>query len=75
MGLSYNVYLSSSRIYMCKSCKAHLSNHEDIISRVSSAPPPRRNCLFLRLPASTLSAPPSVLHARVWDPTCVTENS
>jgi len=33
MGLSYNVYLSSSRIYMCKSCKTHLSNHEDIISR------------------------------------------
>jgi hypothetical protein len=35
MGLSYNVYLSSPRIYMCKGCKTHLSNHEDIISRVS----------------------------------------
>ena len=44
MGLSYNVYLSSSRIYMCKSCKTHLSNHEDIISRVSSAP---QACEFL----------------------------
>ncbi|KAA8912773.1 yippee zinc-binding/DNA-binding /Mis18, centromere assembly-domain-containing protein [Sphaerosporella brunnea] len=33
MGLSYNVYLTSSRIYMCKNCKTHLSNHEDIISR------------------------------------------
>lgn len=34
MGLAYNVYLNSSRIYGCKSCKTHLSNHEDIISRV-----------------------------------------
>jgi hypothetical protein len=33
MGLSYNVYLSSSRIYGCKSCKTHLANHEDIVSR------------------------------------------
>lgn len=33
MGLSYNVYLSSTRIYGCRSCKTHLSNHEDIISR------------------------------------------
>lgn len=34
MGLSYNVYLNSHKIYGCKNCKAHLSNHEDIISRV-----------------------------------------
>jgi len=33
MGLSYNVYLTSSKIYGCKNCKAHLSNNEDIISR------------------------------------------
>ncbi|QPH16889.1 hypothetical protein C2857_001624 [Epichloe festucae Fl1] len=33
MGLSYNTYLDSSKIYGCKSCKAHLANHEDIISR------------------------------------------
>ncbi|KAH8758574.1 putative proteim yippee-like 3 [Hyaloscypha bicolor E] len=33
MGLSYNVYLNSHKIYGCKNCKAHLSNHEDIISR------------------------------------------
>ncbi|KAL0634164.1 hypothetical protein Q9L58_006902 [Maublancomyces gigas] len=33
MGLAYNVYLNSSRIYGCKGCKTHLSNHEDIISR------------------------------------------
>ena len=39
MGLSYNVYLSSSRIFMCRSCKTHLSNHDDILSKVA---PPRR---------------------------------
>ncbi|KAI5793509.1 Yippee/Mis18 [Pyronema domesticum] len=33
MGLRYNVYLDSNRIYTCKKCKTHLSNHEDIISR------------------------------------------
>jgi len=33
MGLAYNVYLNSPKIYGCKNCKAHLSNHEDIISR------------------------------------------
>lgn len=36
MGLSYNTYLNSNKIYGCKSCKAHLANHDDIISRVSS---------------------------------------
>jgi len=34
MGLAYNTYLNSSKIYGCKTCKAHLANHEDIISRV-----------------------------------------
>jgi hypothetical protein len=33
MGLAYNVYLNSARIYGCKTCKTHLSNHDDIISR------------------------------------------
>jgi len=33
MGLAYNVYLNSNKIYGCKNCKAHLANHEDIISR------------------------------------------
>lgn len=33
MGLSYNVYLDSSKVYGCKKCKTHLSNHDDIISR------------------------------------------
>ena len=36
MGLAYNVYLNSSRIYGCKVCKTHLSNHDDILSRVSA---------------------------------------
>jgi hypothetical protein len=35
MGLTYNVYLSSSKVYGCKNCKTHLSNHDDILSRVS----------------------------------------
>lgn len=34
MGLSYNTYLNSAKIYGCKACKAHLANHDDIISRV-----------------------------------------
>jgi len=35
MGLAYNTYLSSNKIYGCKHCKAHLANADDIISRVS----------------------------------------
>jgi hypothetical protein len=38
MGLSYNVYLNSPKIYGCKNCKAHLSGNEDIISRVRYVP-------------------------------------
>ncbi|PHH75140.1 hypothetical protein CDD83_4452 [Cordyceps sp. RAO-2017] len=37
MGLAYNTYLSSNKIYGCKSCKTHLANHEDIISRHGKA--------------------------------------
>jgi len=33
MGLAYNIYLNSSKIYGCSNCKTHLSNHDDIISR------------------------------------------
>ncbi|KZF22221.1 yippee-like protein [Xylona heveae TC161] len=33
MGLAYNIYLNSPRIYGCKKCKTHLSNPDDIISR------------------------------------------
>ncbi|KAI9852664.1 MAG: hypothetical protein M1838_006121 [Thelocarpon superellum] len=33
MGLAYNVYLNSNRIYGCKNCKTHLADHDDIVSR------------------------------------------
>ncbi|KAI0180884.1 yippee [Hypoxylon sp. FL1284] len=33
MGLAYNTYLNSNKIYGCKNCKTHLANHEEIISR------------------------------------------
>lgn len=33
MGLTYNTYLNSNKIYGCKSCKTHLANHDDIVSR------------------------------------------
>ncbi|KAL4944805.1 hypothetical protein BDV06DRAFT_186510 [Aspergillus oleicola] len=33
MGLSYNVYLTSAKIFGCKSCKTHLADYDDIISR------------------------------------------
>ncbi|KAK3674698.1 protein yippee-like moh1 [Recurvomyces mirabilis] len=33
MGLAYNVYLNSKRIYGCKNCKTHLADHDEIISR------------------------------------------
>jgi len=33
MGLAYNVYLDSHKIYGCKSCKTHFANYDDIISR------------------------------------------
>jgi len=35
MGLSYNVYLTSNKIFGCKTCKTHLADYNDIISRVS----------------------------------------
>jgi hypothetical protein len=40
MGLAYNTYLDSPRVYGCKQCKTHLANHEDIISRVRLPLPP-----------------------------------
>ncbi|RMX73459.1 hypothetical protein D0869_13582 [Hortaea werneckii] len=33
MGLAYNVYLNAKRIYGCKTCKTHLADHDEIISR------------------------------------------
>ncbi len=40
MGLAYNIYLNSKRIYGCKICKTHLADHDEIISRVSATPRP-----------------------------------
>lgn len=40
MGLRYNTYLNCSKIYGCAHCKAHLADHDDILSRVSSPPNP-----------------------------------
>ncbi len=34
MGLVYNIYLNAKRIYGCKTCKTHLADHDEIISRV-----------------------------------------
>jgi hypothetical protein len=39
MGLAYNVYLTSNKIFGCKSCKTHLADYDDIISRVGVLPP------------------------------------
>ncbi|KAB8232932.1 hypothetical protein ETB97_005621 [Aspergillus alliaceus] len=33
MGLAYNVYLTSNKIFGCKQCKTHLADYDDIISR------------------------------------------
>ena len=34
MGLVYNTYLDSDKIFGCKNCKTHLASHDAIISRV-----------------------------------------
>lgn len=36
MGLTYNTYLNSNKIFGCKNCKTHLADFDDIISRVSA---------------------------------------
>lgn len=40
MGLAYNVYLNSNKIFGCKQCKTHLADYNDIISRVRPLFPP-----------------------------------
>lgn len=65
MGLTYNTYLNSNKIYGCKQCKAHLANHDDIISRVRLTPLPplpthshhSLSFPFLILPAISPSSP------------------
>ena len=51
MGLAYNVYLNSDRIFGCKTCKAHLATFEAIISRVCVLEPfsPHTICQTCRL--------------------------
>jgi hypothetical protein len=39
MGLAYNVYLNSSKIFGCRNCKTHLADFDEIISRVGLFPP------------------------------------
>lgn len=39
MGLRYNTYLNGNKIYGCHNCKAHLADHDDILSRVSLVRP------------------------------------
>jgi hypothetical protein len=34
MGLAYNVYLNSNKIFGCRNCKTHLADFDEIISRV-----------------------------------------
>ena len=47
MGLSYNTYLTSERIFGCAKCKAHLAVQEDIMSRVGHVPPPKSPIFLL----------------------------
>lgn len=49
MGLAYNIYLDSNKIYGCKNCKTHLANHDDIMSRVRHTSP--------STPYNTLTSP------------------
>lgn len=63
MGLRYNTYLNGNKIYGCHNCKAHLADHDDILSRVSSA---LLLALLLRLHSS-----PARLLLRLFAITCV----
>jgi hypothetical protein len=67
MGLAYNVYLNSHKIYGCKNCKAHLSNHEDIISRVYPPPSPQPYLRPVLLPVATALNP---LHSYAFESSC-----
>ena len=70
MGLSYNVYLNSDKIFGCKNCKTHLASHDAIISRVcllsvllcySFQPSSSLSTFNQHHPASSLS-----LKYRIW---------
>lgn len=47
MGLMYNEYLNGQKLFGCNRCRAHLADHQDIISRVRST---RLNPSFHRAP-------------------------
>ena len=47
MGLTYNTYLNSNKIFGCKNCKTHLADFDDIISRVSALQLAPSHCLLL----------------------------
>ena len=55
MGLIYNTYLTSDKIFGCHKCKTHLASHDDIISRVR---PPNSNPHTSPLSSSTLTLQP-----------------
>ena len=38
MGLAFNAYLDCQKIFGCKYCKTHLSNQDDIVSKVRLGP-------------------------------------
>lgn len=55
MGLKYNEYLDGNKIYGCQSCKTHLADHDEILSRVSKATTHPSSPPFI--PPSTIFAP------------------
>ena len=68
MGLIYNTYLNSDKIFGCKNCKTHLASHDAIISRVSILSllfkfvfkPSNQPCsFFLMIPQSKTQAYPA----------------
>jgi hypothetical protein len=64
MGLAYPTYLNSNRIYGCKTCKTHLANHDDIISRVR--PPLLSYPHLTTQPLPPFSIPPPFSTSRLF---------
>lgn len=57
MGLSYNVYLNSDKIFGCKNCKTHLASHDSIISRVCFLIPFAFSSVFTTSPTPLIPFP------------------
>jgi hypothetical protein len=34
MGLPFKLYINSPQVYSCSGCRAHLTDHDDLISKV-----------------------------------------